>query len=158
MKTQIGVHETVHLVGVQRWFAGELQFVLQYQNLVRQFLEPLDIGLPHLPAGGFAHCVVLYNLKHGDAHPEPRADRFGLGGGDCEIMSKKLVSGVYPAAITPRDSDGKLDERALRKELDFLIGRGIRGFAINGATGEYCLTTANELSAAVAAAAEVTEL
>src|ERR1039457_1644688 len=72
-------------------------------------------------------------------------------------MSKKLVSGVYAAAITPRDSDGKLDERALRKELDFLIGRGIRGFAINGATGECCLTTANELSAAVAAAAEVTE-
>ena len=72
-------------------------------------------------------------------------------------MSKKLVSGVYAAAITPRDSDGKLDERALRKELDFLIGRGIRGFAINGATGEYCLTTADELSAAVAAAAEVTE-
>ncbi|HLL94682.1 MAG TPA: dihydrodipicolinate synthase family protein [Spirosoma sp.] len=57
----------------------------------------------------------------------------------------KLVSGVYAALSTPRQKDGSLDETALRKSIEFLLERGIRGFAINGATGEYCLTTNEEL-------------
>lgn len=57
----------------------------------------------------------------------------------------KLVSGVYAALSTPRQKDGSLDETSLRKSIEFLLERGIRGFAINGATGEYGLTTSEEL-------------
>ena len=57
----------------------------------------------------------------------------------------KLVQGVYAAAATPRHEDGTLDEAAFRGQLEFLMQRGIQGFAINGATGEFCLTTPEEL-------------
>ncbi|MDB5241158.1 MAG: dihydrodipicolinate synthase/N-acetylneuraminate lyase [Spirosoma sp.] len=66
----------------------------------------------------------------------------------------KLVSGVYAALSTPRQNDGSLDETSLRKLIDFLLERGIRGFAINGATGEYCLTTSEELKRIVQVASD----
>lgn len=56
----------------------------------------------------------------------------------------KAFRGVYAAVITPRRPDGKIDEEALRSWLSFLVDAGIRGFAINGATGEFCLTTKEE--------------
>jgi 4-hydroxy-tetrahydrodipicolinate synthase len=68
----------------------------------------------------------------------------------------KLVQGVYAAAATPRGEDGALDEGAFRRQLEFLMERGIKGFAINGATGEYCVTTAVELERMVAIAQQVT--
>ena len=71
-------------------------------------------------------------------------------------MTKKLVSGVYAAVLTPRRSDNSLDELSFEKQLRFLMDRGIRGFAINGATGEFCLTTKAELQAVLAVAAAVT--
>lgn len=67
----------------------------------------------------------------------------------------KLVSGVYAAVIIPRESDGRLCEGSLRKSIEFLLGQGIRGFAFNGATGEYCLTTPEELRRILRVAAEV---
>jgi 4-hydroxy-tetrahydrodipicolinate synthase len=72
-------------------------------------------------------------------------------------MSGGLVSGVRAAIGIPRDEAGQLDEPSLRSSIEFLMGRGIRGFAINGATGEYCLTTPAELMRVVAATAEVTQ-
>jgi len=68
----------------------------------------------------------------------------------------KLVRGVYAAAATLRQEDGALDETAFRGQLEFLMERGIQGFAINGATGEYCLTTPAELERMVFIAAETT--
>jgi 4-hydroxy-tetrahydrodipicolinate synthase len=68
---------------------------------------------------------------------------------------KKAVSGVYAAIYTPRKKNGGLDENSFRKLIEFLLGRGIRGFVINGATGEYCLTTNNELKRLLRAAKEV---
>jgi 4-hydroxy-tetrahydrodipicolinate synthase len=55
------------------------------------------------------------------------------------------IRGVHAAVATPRLPDGKLDERAFRNWIEFLVEHDIRGFAVNGATGEYCLTTAEEL-------------
>lgn len=72
------------------------------------------------------------------------------------MSGAKLVQGVYAAAATPRLEDGALDEAAFRGQLKFLLERGIQGFAVNGATGEYCLTTPVELERMVAIAAEVT--
>lgn len=57
----------------------------------------------------------------------------------------KLIRGVFAAVSTPRQADGRLDERAFAKSLTFLLERNIRGFALNGATGEYCVTTPAEL-------------
>ncbi len=57
----------------------------------------------------------------------------------------KIVSGVYAAVSTPRKPDGGLDEHLLQKSITFLLEKGIRGFAINGATGEYCVTSNDEL-------------
>ena len=71
-------------------------------------------------------------------------------------MTKKLITGVYAAVVTPRGADGSVDEVSFGNWLGFLMERGIRGFAINGATGEFCLTTKDELRAILAVAAEVT--
>jgi len=60
-------------------------------------------------------------------------------------MTKKLVEGVFSAVVTPRDENGNLSESGLQTWLDYLVDRGIRGFAINGATGEFPLTSADEL-------------
>jgi 4-hydroxy-tetrahydrodipicolinate synthase len=57
---------------------------------------------------------------------------------------EKVIRGVYSAVITPRRPDGRIDEAALRSWLSFLVDAGVRGFAINGATGEFCLTTKEE--------------
>jgi 4-hydroxy-tetrahydrodipicolinate synthase len=58
----------------------------------------------------------------------------------------KLITGVHAAVGVPRHPDGRLDEVSFRKHIEFLMTRGIRGVALNGATGEYCLTTHEELS------------
>ncbi|MGD0778888.1 MAG: dihydrodipicolinate synthase family protein, partial [Candidatus Solibacter sp.] len=71
-------------------------------------------------------------------------------------MTTKLVTGVYAAVATPRCADGSVNEASFGNSLKFLMERGIRGFAINGATGEFCLTTKGELRAILAVAAEVT--
>lgn len=68
---------------------------------------------------------------------------------------RKQVSGVYAAVLTPRDAHGKIDEAGFGAILRFLLDKQIRGFAINGATGEYCLTSADELRRLLAIAQEV---
>ena len=67
----------------------------------------------------------------------------------------KIVSGVFAAVSTPRKQDGRIDEKSLQTSLSFLLEHGIRGFAINGATGEYCVTTAEELKRILAVANQV---
>ena len=51
----------------------------------------------------------------------------------------KEFKGVYPALITPMDSDGKLNESALRKVIEFNINAGVHGFWVAGGTGESVL-------------------
>jgi 4-hydroxy-tetrahydrodipicolinate synthase len=63
--------------------------------------------------------------------------------GDAVI--EKLTQGVYAAVLTPRLTDGATDGPALRALLRFLLGHGVSRFAINGATGEFCLTTPEQL-------------
>jgi len=47
----------------------------------------------------------------------------------------KLV-GVYTALVTPMASDGKLDEKALRRLVDFQVEGGVQGLVPVGTTGE----------------------
>ncbi|OPZ60218.1 MAG: 4-hydroxy-tetrahydrodipicolinate synthase [Synergistetes bacterium ADurb.Bin520] len=46
-------------------------------------------------------------------------------------------SGVLPAMITPLTREGKVNEKALRKLVDFLIDGGVHGIFAIGTTGEF---------------------
>lgn len=48
----------------------------------------------------------------------------------------KEYKGIIPAIITPLQKDGDVNERALRKLLDYLTGKGVHGFYIGGSNGE----------------------
>jgi 4-hydroxy-tetrahydrodipicolinate synthase len=67
----------------------------------------------------------------------------------------KLICGVYAAVLTPRLEDDSVDIPALRKLLEFLLQQGVKGFALNGATGEFCLTTPEHLEIVLNVAQEV---
>jgi 4-hydroxy-tetrahydrodipicolinate synthase len=58
---------------------------------------------------------------------------------------EKLIQGVYAAVLTPRRPDDTVDEAPLVRLIEFLLERGVSGFALNGATGEFCLTTSEHL-------------
>lgn len=60
-------------------------------------------------------------------------------------MTDRVVHGVYAALLTPRLKDDRVDASALTALVKFLMGKGISSFAVNGATGEYCLTTPDQL-------------
>lgn len=60
-------------------------------------------------------------------------------------MTEKLVHGVYAALLTPRLADDSVDEAAFIRLLEFQLARGVSSFAINGATGEFCLTEPQHL-------------
>ena len=64
-------------------------------------------------------------------------------------MRHPLLHGVSAAVLTPRTDLRSLAEGQFRKSLDFLLARRIRSFALNGATGEFCLTTINKPAAPV---------
>jgi len=64
------------------------------------------------------------------------------------------LSGVYAAVLTPRTEAGDLDEAGFTRLLHWLVGKGIQGFAINGATGELTRTTEDELARLMDLAAE----
>ena len=55
------------------------------------------------------------------------------------------LSGVYAAVLTPRINDGTIDFGAFERQLLFLSSRRMTGFAINGATGEFPITSHDEL-------------
>lgn len=60
-------------------------------------------------------------------------------------MKPKHVQGVYAAVLTPRSLHGDVDVPAFTAVIRFLVEKGVRRFAINGATGEFCLTTPTQL-------------
>ena len=60
-------------------------------------------------------------------------------------MTEKPISGVYAAVLTPRLADSSIDVPALTILVHFLLGKDISTFAINGATGEFGLTTPSHL-------------
>lgn len=62
-------------------------------------------------------------------------------------MTAPLIRGVYAALLTPRHLDSSIDEASFARLLEFLLERGITGFALNGATGEFCLNTPQHLRA-----------
>jgi 4-hydroxy-tetrahydrodipicolinate synthase len=71
-----------------------------------------------------------------------------------KIMAYKLVEGTYAALLTPRLDDGKFDGESFRNQLEFLLNKGIKGVALNGATSEFTGTTPDELKTMLAIAKE----
>lgn len=59
------------------------------------------------------------------------------------IHSKKLFGVVVPMT-TPFDQDGKIDIKALEKQTDFLIEKGVHGLYPCGTTGEMLLMSLEE--------------
>jgi 4-hydroxy-tetrahydrodipicolinate synthase len=70
-------------------------------------------------------------------------------------MTEKVIHGVSAAVLTPRLEDDSVDVAALRALMSFLIDKGISSFAINGATGEFCLTTPEQLEVILQTVSEV---
>ena len=52
--------------------------------------------------------------------------------------------GIIPAVITPLKTDGKFNEKAMRKLIDFLIEGGSHGLFVVGAAGEFYGLTPEE--------------
>jgi dihydrodipicolinate synthase/N-acetylneuraminate lyase len=70
-------------------------------------------------------------------------------------MWHSLLEGVSAAVLTPRTDTGEVAEEQFGRSLQFLLARGIRSFAINGATGEFCMTTPAQLERILAEASAV---
>src|ERR1700733_9685043 len=72
-------------------------------------------------------------------------------------MWHSLLDGVSAAVLTPRTGTDSVVEEQFRQSLDFLLARGIRSFALNGATGEFCLTSPAQLERILANASAITD-
>jgi 4-hydroxy-tetrahydrodipicolinate synthase len=70
---------------------------------------------------------------------------------------EKLIRGAHAAVLTPRNPDHSIDDAALRSLLRFHMKAGIQGFAIGGATGEFCSLTEEELRHILDVVAETVE-
>lgn len=60
-------------------------------------------------------------------------------------------SGVYAALLTPRNCVGELDLPSFRKQLTMPAAESFAGYAVNGATGEFTISSVDELSQLVTA-------
>jgi 4-hydroxy-tetrahydrodipicolinate synthase len=72
------------------------------------------------------------------------------------MMETMPVTGVFAAVLTPRNANGDIDTKALEHSLQFLMSKGIEGFALNGATGEFCITTLQEFETILQVTADLT--
>lgn len=61
-------------------------------------------------------------------------------------MKQTIADETYAALVTPRFPDGSLDTGGLSSVARFVASRGIASVGVNGATGEFCLTTPAELA------------
>lgn len=72
-------------------------------------------------------------------------------------MDKRMLRGVIPALVTPRDAQGRLDAEETANLVRWQVSQGVHGFFVAGTTGEGLLMRAKERMAlleAVLAAAE----
>jgi 4-hydroxy-tetrahydrodipicolinate synthase len=73
----------------------------------------------------------LYWLRSGSACPDVL----------CKVNPLISFRGVYAALLSPRASDGELDTTSFRQQVVELSRFGLRGYAINGATGEFTIVS-----------------
>ena len=51
-------------------------------------------------------------------------------------MSRILFRGIMPALITPIDENRQVKKEAVQALMDYQYSKGVKGFYINGSTGE----------------------
>lgn len=56
------------------------------------------------------------------------------------------IGGVYAALLTPRHPDDSIDTIALQRLVAFLKDHGLSSYVVNGATGEFCLSTPTQVA------------
>ncbi|PXY36658.1 dihydrodipicolinate synthase family protein [Prauserella flavalba] len=61
-------------------------------------------------------------------------------------MDRKDVDwkGYWTAPVTPFTADGRLDEPAFAKVIEYAVGEGVHGILVNGSTGEWFAQTTAE--------------
>jgi 4-hydroxy-tetrahydrodipicolinate synthase len=67
----------------------------------------------------------------------------------------KVVHGVFAAMTLPRGAAGRIELDVFARHLEFVDEAGAEGFVLNGATGEYCLNSVEELGQMVERARSV---
>ncbi len=53
------------------------------------------------------------------------------------MLTAETLRGVYAAIVTPFQDDETLDEKALRKQTDYVIENGVHAIMSTGGTGEF---------------------
>ena len=56
----------------------------------------------------------------------------------------KKLDGIFTALLTPFDKNNMINEKELRRLIDFNLGMGVRGFYVTGSTGEAFMLTTEE--------------
>jgi 4-hydroxy-tetrahydrodipicolinate synthase len=64
-------------------------------------------------------------------------------------MNTDFIKGIIPPIITPVTEDEKIDERALRGQVDFMITGGISGILAFGSNGEFYMFEEDEMETAL---------
>ena len=60
-------------------------------------------------------------------------------------MNTEFIKGIIPPVITPITDDEKLNESALREQVDFMISGGINGILAFGSNGEFYMIEEEEM-------------
>jgi 4-hydroxy-tetrahydrodipicolinate synthase len=64
------------------------------------------------------------------------------------------ITGIIPPLTTPFDQNGDIDEKAFRRQVKFLLDKGVHGVCVGGSTGEGHTLTADEFRRLIEACAE----
>lgn len=60
-------------------------------------------------------------------------------------MDTDFIKGIIPPIVTPVDADEKIDEKTLRKHIDYMIDGGISGILAFGSNGEFYMLDEAEM-------------
>lgn len=64
------------------------------------------------------------------------------------------ITGIIPPLTTPFDQNGEIDEKAFRRQVKFLVDKGVHGVCVGGSTGEGHTLTIDEFRRLIEACAE----
>lgn len=67
------------------------------------------------------------------------------------VLTEQTLHGVWVPIVTPFDRRGRLDTKSIEMMVLRLSGKGIRGFIVNGITGESPAITSRELELVIGA-------
>lgn len=60
-------------------------------------------------------------------------------------MDTDFIKGIVPPIVTPMTKDERIDERNLRRQVDFMIDGGISGVLVCGSNGEFYMLEEDEM-------------